>query len=149
MNNFLGQEQRTLRPMPGYPIGRPPWMGSFFRSTPSDDANAKYLQHVLSNVVAASSSAAFGSQPPAMPDVSRGRPRQALALPRTREANWIAQHREELAALVGEWIVVEGDRLVSHSVDPVQAITDARRQGVAVPYLILVDLADHGSRFGL
>lgn len=54
---------------------------------------------------------------------------------RTREQDWIDSHREQLEAYRGEWIVVEGDRLVAHSPDAATAFAEARRQGIQVPFV--------------
>ncbi|MCC6342964.1 MAG: hypothetical protein IT166_12240 [Bryobacterales bacterium] len=54
---------------------------------------------------------------------------------RTREAKWIDENRD---AYAGQWVALEGDRLVAAGVDPLRVFTDAKRQGVETPFVVHV-----------
>lgn len=57
---------------------------------------------------------------------------------RAEEQAFCREHLEELRALGGQWVVIEGSRLVEHDVDPVRAVDRARRRGIASPYVFFV-----------
>lgn len=59
---------------------------------------------------------------------------------RETEKAWIDSHIEELSTFAGEWLVVEGDQLVAHNADLVDAIKQARARGVQVPYVTRLPL---------
>jgi hypothetical protein len=46
--------------------------------------------------------------------------------------NWIREHRDEY---LGQWVALDGDRLVSHGTDGKQVYAQARAAGVEVPLL--------------
>jgi len=53
----------------------------------------------------------------------------------SREREWILQHRQEY---VGQWVVLDGDRLVGHTADNslvAALVSQARAEGVRVPYV--------------
>ena len=52
---------------------------------------------------------------------------------------WRETHSEELRKFVGQWVVLEGERVVSHGPDAVQVFQDAREGGIEVPYIFFVD----------
>ena len=54
---------------------------------------------------------------------------------RTREAKWIDENR---TAYAGQWVVVEGDRLIAAGVDPLRVFADAKEQGVQSPFIVHV-----------
>jgi hypothetical protein len=94
------------------------------------------------------------------PDAASSRPRRAGAtgrgsrmpsIRRTRELRWLAEHAEELAGYAGEWIILDGDELVAHAPDFLQALAEARRRGVRVPFVerIPSDQPAAGSSMGL
>src|SRR5947209_447026 len=58
---------------------------------------------------------------------------------RTREQQWIAVHRDEY---LGEWVVVEGERLIVHGHDARTVYDAARSSGIEVPFLIHVQPVD-------
>ena len=58
---------------------------------------------------------------------------------RAREREWRHVHAEELKCFAGEWVVVEGERVVCHGTDPGAAVARARADGVAVPYVFFVE----------
>ncbi|MGI9167139.1 MAG: hypothetical protein ACR2G5_12280 [Pyrinomonadaceae bacterium] len=54
---------------------------------------------------------------------------------RTRELNWLAEHRHEY---LGQWIVLDGDRLLGHGPDPIPLVESARDAGNPRPLVIHV-----------
>ncbi|MCC6590974.1 MAG: hypothetical protein IT168_30080 [Bryobacterales bacterium] len=54
---------------------------------------------------------------------------------RTREMRWIDEHR---AAYAGQWVAVEGDRLIAAGVDPLEVFAVAREHGVPTPFVVHV-----------
>src|SRR5262245_49173196 len=68
---------------------------------------------------------------------SREADRQALqSTQRKREMRWLAEHEAEYA---GQWVALEGDRLLSHGSDPHQVRAEARSQGVASPFVVFAE----------
>jgi hypothetical protein len=53
----------------------------------------------------------------------------------SREMEWLRQHRHEY---IGQWIVLDGDRLVGAGNDPVPIVTQARAEGVRIPFVEFV-----------
>jgi len=45
---------------------------------------------------------------------------------------WIQAHRDEY---LGQWVVLEGDRLISHGSDARQVYEEARAAGIEAPFL--------------
>ncbi len=57
------------------------------------------------------------------------------------EVQWIDQHRDELRRrFAGQWIVVEGDKLVAHDRDLQKAVKRAHMLGVRYPFVSFVRL---------
>ena len=54
---------------------------------------------------------------------------------RGREQQWIAEHGDEY---VGQWVVIEGDQLITHGRDARTVYEAAREAGIAVPFLVRV-----------
>ena len=52
---------------------------------------------------------------------------------------WCETLSEELRKLLGQWVVLEGKRIVSHGPDAVQVFQDARAREIKVPYVFFVD----------
>jgi hypothetical protein len=52
---------------------------------------------------------------------------------RSREMAWIAEHQEEYA---GQWVVLDGDRLIGHGDDPVPIVEKARQEGIDRPLIM-------------
>lgn len=50
---------------------------------------------------------------------------------RSREMAWLAEHEEEYA---GQWVFLDGDRLVAHADDPVRFREIATAEGIDVPF---------------
>jgi hypothetical protein len=58
---------------------------------------------------------------------------------RRREQQWLLQHGEEYA---GQWVALNGDCLLSHGSDGRLVLSEARRVGVAVPFVVRVENPD-------
>lgn len=52
-----------------------------------------------------------------------------------REREWIERHRDEY---LGQWVALDGDRLLAHGPDARQVYLAAREAGVRAPFLELV-----------
>ena len=68
-----------------------------------------------------------------MPRVRRAR---LKAIDRTHELAWLSQHRREYQ---GEWVVLDGDRLIGHGVDPAPLVEQARSEGVERPLVTRIE----------
>lgn len=62
-------------------------------------------------------------------------PSEMLVPSREAEVAWIASHAEELSDFRGQWLVVEGQRLIAHSFDFLEVVRDARSHGIEIPYV--------------
>ncbi len=51
------------------------------------------------------------------------------------ERSWVDRHRDEY---LGQWVAVEGDRLVAHGTNPRQVYLSARAAGISIPYIVHV-----------
>lgn len=56
-----------------------------------------------------------------------------------REMQWLSQHRHEYA---GQYVALDGDRLVSHGTDGREVYRQARAAGVKVPFMAHIEPAD-------
>ncbi len=56
------------------------------------------------------------------------------------EKTWVESHTKELKKLAGKWLVIEGEKLVTHNVDFVKAVREARKRGIQVPYITRLPL---------
>jgi hypothetical protein len=61
---------------------------------------------------------------------------------REKEHEWCRTHPDELRALRGEWVILEGDRIVGHGTDPAALIYEAKRQAIKIPYIFYVREVD-------
>ena len=52
---------------------------------------------------------------------------------RSREMAWIAEHQEEYA---GQWVALDGDRLIAHGDDPMLFKEKVRAAGIDRPLLM-------------
>ncbi|HXU35982.1 MAG TPA: DUF5678 domain-containing protein [Blastocatellia bacterium] len=52
---------------------------------------------------------------------------------RRRELAWLAAHEEEYA---GQWVLLEGERLVAHGDDPLSFREIARAERIEVPFIV-------------
>ncbi|HKE02560.1 MAG TPA: DUF5678 domain-containing protein [Blastocatellia bacterium] len=48
-----------------------------------------------------------------------------------KEMEWLKEHACEYA---GEWVVLDGDRLIGHGADPIPIVEQARAEGVKMPF---------------
>jgi len=63
---------------------------------------------------------------------------------------WRRAHEQELRALAGEWVIVEGEELIAHGQDPARLVAQARAKGVRVPYIFFVEpSAEKTAKLGL
>lgn len=53
----------------------------------------------------------------------------------SQEREWLRQHRHDY---VGQWIVLDGDRLIGHGSDPLPLVAQARAEGVQIPFVEFV-----------
>ena len=65
--------------------------------------------------------------------------RQTETLDLSRELHWLQAHQQEF---VGQWVALDGDRLVSHGTNAREVSAAARAAGVAVPFIIQIDPPD-------
>lgn len=52
---------------------------------------------------------------------------------RSREMAWIAEHEE---AYAGQWVALDGNRLIAHGSDPLAFKEKVRSEGVARPFIV-------------
>lgn len=60
----------------------------------------------------------------------------------SRENEWLRQHQNDYR---GQWVVLDGDRLVGHATTAAEAtvfVEQARAEGVRAPYVKLIPLDD-------
>ena len=58
---------------------------------------------------------------------------------RVVENEWLNEHPEKLRPHAGEYVVVEGRRIVAHSKDAAVAVETAKRRGITSPYIFFVE----------
>jgi hypothetical protein len=58
---------------------------------------------------------------------------------RYRESKWCRAHAADLKALAGQWVVLEGEKIIAHGTNPGQLIAQAREQGTRIPYVFHVE----------
>jgi Family of unknown function (DUF5678) len=66
---------------------------------------------------------AASSAPQSMPDFER-------------EQRWLSEHQREY---VGQWVALDGDRLLSHGEDLNRVFDEARAQGVNAPFTAFIE----------
>lgn len=64
------------------------------------------------------------------------RPTRLRPIDPTHELAWITLHRREYEC---EWVVLDGDRLIGHGVDPGPLVERARSQGVERPLVTRIE----------
>ena len=64
------------------------------------------------------------------------RPARLEPIDRSDELTWITQHRREYQ---GEWVVLDGNRLIGHGHDPVPLVKRARLQGIERPLVTRIE----------
>ena len=60
-------------------------------------------------------------------------PREVPARDRNREVKWIADNRSTYA---GQWVAVEGDRLVAADMDARKVFIAAKGAGIQIPFVV-------------
>lgn len=63
---------------------------------------------------------------------------------RSRELAWLAEHEDEYA---GQWVFLDGDRLVAQGNDPLRFREIANAEGIEVPFIVHVK-EDRGPSMG-
>jgi hypothetical protein len=59
---------------------------------------------------------------------------------RSQELAWRKAHTDYLRqAFLGQWVVLEGDRIVASGPDPVEVVKRARTLGIRSPYIFRVE----------
>ncbi len=58
----------------------------------------------------------------------------------SREMQWLTDHAREY---VGQWVALDGDRLIAHSVDYQEVFAAADADGAPLPLITLVEDHDH------
>lgn len=57
---------------------------------------------------------------------------------RAVELKWRETHPKELAKYTGEYVVLEGTKIVAHGTDAGAVVNTARKQGIPSPYIFFV-----------
>jgi hypothetical protein len=52
---------------------------------------------------------------------------------RSREMAWITAHRQEY---LGEWVALDGERLIAHGSDPMSFRYKVRSEGIQRPFIV-------------
>lgn len=60
---------------------------------------------------------------------------------RAIEMEWMNKHPEKLRPYAGEYVVVEGTKVVAHSADVGKAIDTAKRKGIKIPFVLFLEPA--------
>jgi hypothetical protein len=68
----------------------------------------------------------------ALETASRPVVREVAPLNLSRELQWLATHRHEY---LGQWVALEGDRLLAHGTNAREVFQQARQAGVASPFI--------------
>lgn len=82
------------------------------------------------------------------PDVKQQQPKQPLLVEMpdfSREIRWIKEHRQEYA---GQWVALDGDRLLSHGMNAKEVFAAARQTGFAEPFFAHLEPADEVAYMG-
>jgi len=56
----------------------------------------------------------------------------------SKERKWLKENKDKY---IGQWVVLDGDRLVGVGKDPIPFVEKARREGVKIPFMKFVE--DH------
>ena len=96
-------------------------------------ADRQHLQRFLQEGLQEQERQGAEPQPVARPSQPRAAETVEQQVARFRQAmKWIGEHRAEY---LGQWVALEGDRLVSHGSDVLQVDAAARAAGIASPFL--------------
>jgi Family of unknown function (DUF5678) len=64
---------------------------------------------------------------------------QAAAGSRQPELEWRRDHWSALRPYNGQWVALEGERIVAHGRSLTEVVDEARKQGIATPYVFRVE----------
>lgn len=54
---------------------------------------------------------------------------------RAAESDWVDRHRDEY---LGQWVAIEGERLIAHGTNPRKVYLTARAAGITTPFIVRV-----------
>ena len=66
-------------------------------------------------------------------------PPPVVSKDRSRENQWLAEHQREY---IGQWVALEGDRLIAHGVNAAEGVAAADASGIERPMVIYVEDPD-------
>ena len=66
-------------------------------------------------------------------------PPPVVSKDRSRENQWLAEHQREY---IGQWVALEGDRLIAHGVNAAEVFAAADASGIERPMVIYVEDPD-------
>ena len=69
-------------------------------------------------------------------------------LSRETEFAWVSSHAKELAQFQGQWVAVDGERVVASGCDFTEATKEARSNGVEIPYVIKIETGEESPFVG-
>lgn len=72
-------------------------------------------------------------------EVLKSNSQQVAPLDCSRELNWVKIHGAEYE---GQWVALDGERLISHGASGLEVYQAARRAGVVSPFVIQVESKD-------
>ncbi len=58
---------------------------------------------------------------------------------RDLELAWCRSHEDELQALAGQWVILEGEVIVVHGHEPAKLVEQAWGKGIQVPFIFYVE----------
>lgn len=58
---------------------------------------------------------------------------------RSRELEWRRTHGELLRTFAGQWVVLDGEEITAHGLDPEKVVAEARAKGIRLPYIFYVE----------
>lgn len=70
-------------------------------------------------------------------------------MPRASELKWLDDHFKELDNYLGQWVVIEGNRLVTADADYETANKRASDAGIARPFIIFIPPQEENAFMGL
>ncbi|MGH9802754.1 MAG: DUF5678 domain-containing protein [Blastocatellia bacterium] len=73
------------------------------------------------------------------PPTERQQPLRVKMPDSSREMRWIKEHRKEYA---GQWVALDGDRLLSHGMNAKEVFAAADQSGVTDPFFAHLEPAD-------
>jgi hypothetical protein len=121
---------------------------------PSDIQQPRILRQVPSGLATIEHSGAVGAQIDILYEQSTSQQGKAgynglldVVQPtshRILETAWIAKHPEVMERYTGEWIVIEGEEIITHNSSYEAARREANRHGIQIPFIFKVpkDLDD-------